>query len=311
MEICYTLWIACYGELCIRDIIFTTKLYCENLAMLTATGEIPNLLPEIVKRIALFLPVPEVCKCMQVCKLWKELLSSEQFSKMYVFNYFNLDVEDEPTGFLKTWSNPDYWFCYWTRRENVNQAWVFSDLPKRWKCGIVHLADYSLQTHHDLKYKDFCRAVYILTRIQRMAKELRLDCGAWGNEGAGLIEVCMFPWSKQTLPTSDDILSSFNFHPEMHKDPMVKNEITALKIDSEKESEDGIQRGHVRWNTLQTAYDADVKKACDFFGWLENIFTPMTRICIGCERMNPTPCFILAHLAPGWVGGILSSLVLT
>lgn len=135
--------------------------------------------------------------------------------------------------------------------------------------------------------------------------------GAWGNEGAGLIEVCMFPWSKQTLPTSDDILSSFNFHPEMHKDPMVKNEITALKIDSEKESEDGIQRGHVRWNTLQTAYDADVKKACDFFGWLENIFTPMTRICIGCERMNPTPCFILAHLAPGWVGGILSSLVLT
>ena len=94
-----------------------------------------------------------------------------------MFNHYNLDVEDEPTGFLKTWSNPESWFCYWARRETVNQAWVFSDLPKRWKCGIVHLADYSLETHAGLKYKDFCRALYILTRIQKMAKELRLDCG--------------------------------------------------------------------------------------------------------------------------------------
>lgn len=107
----------------------------------------------------------------------QELLSSEQFSKRYAFNHYNLDVEDEPTGFLKTWSNPDSWFCYWACRETANQAWVFSDLPKRWKCGIVHLADYSLETHAGLKYKDFCRAVYILTRIQKMAKELRLDCG--------------------------------------------------------------------------------------------------------------------------------------
>lgn len=108
---------------------------------------------------------------------FQEILSSEQFSKRYVFKHYNLDAEAEPTGFLKTWSNPEYWFCYWARRENVNQAWVFSDLPKRWKCGIVLLADYSLQTHDDLKYKDLCRAVYILTRIQRMAKELSLDCG--------------------------------------------------------------------------------------------------------------------------------------
>lgn len=136
--------------------------------------------------------------------------------------------------------------------------------------------------------------------------------GAWCNEGAGPIEVCLFPWSKEALPTPDDILTMFNFHPEMHKHPMVNNEIRTLKlVDSLEKSDDGIQRGHARWNTLGTSYDVDVKKACNFFGWLEKIFTPMTRICIGCEKMNPTPCFILAHLASGWVGGILSSLTLT
>ncbi|KAJ7340457.1 hypothetical protein OS493_003205 [Desmophyllum pertusum] len=90
------------------------------------------------------------------------------------------------------WSTPEYWFCYWARYDNADQAWVFSDLPKRWKCGIVHLADYALEADSELKYKDLCRAVYILSRIQRDAKEFGLDCGAWCNEGCGLIEVCLF-----------------------------------------------------------------------------------------------------------------------
>ena len=65
--------------------------------------------------------------------------------------------------------------------------------------------------------------------------------------------------SKEALPTPDDILSMFNFHPEMHKLPMVDNEITELEIDPSKESDDGIQRGYVRWNTLGTSYGVDIK----------------------------------------------------
>ena len=77
------------------------------------------------------------------------------------------------------WTDPNNWFCYWARYDNPEEAWVFSNPPKRWKCGIVHLADYALETHADLKYKDFCRAVYILSKIQKAAEpeELRLDCG--------------------------------------------------------------------------------------------------------------------------------------
>ena len=76
------------------------------------------------------------------------------------------------------WTDPNNWFCYWAHYDNP-EAWIFSNPPKRWKCGIVHLTDYALETHPDLKYKDFCRAVYILSRIQKVAEpeELRLDCG--------------------------------------------------------------------------------------------------------------------------------------
>jgi len=96
-----------------------------------------------------------------------------------VFSHYNLEVEEQPSGLLKMWTDPNNWFCYWARYDNPEEAWVFSNPPKRWKCGIVHLADYALETHDDLKYKDFCRAVYILSRIQKAAEpeELRLDCG--------------------------------------------------------------------------------------------------------------------------------------
>lgn len=108
----------------------------------------------------------------------QEQLSSEQFCKRYLFSHYNLEVEEQPSGHLRMWSEPNSWFCAWAQFSDAN-AWVFSDLPKRWKCGIVHLADYSLEADRDLKYKDLCRAVHILSRIQKAAtpEELRLDCG--------------------------------------------------------------------------------------------------------------------------------------
>ena len=115
----------------------------------------------------------------------------------------------------------------------------------------------------------------------------------------------MFPWTKDTLPTAEDVITRFRFNPEMHKDPMVEEEIAENSDDEDSES------GHVSWNTLGTSYDVDVKKAKTFFNWMQKIFSPMIRIGIGCDSMNPVPCFILAKIAPGWVGGVLTSLALT
>ena len=52
--------------------------------------------------------------------------------------------------------------------------------------------------------------------------------GMWGNESDGVIEVCLFPWSKDTLPTPKDIITMFHFHPELSNNPM---ESTTLSDD--------------------------------------------------------------------------------
>ena len=113
----------------------------------------------------------------------------------------------------------------------------------------------------------------------------------------------MFPWSKDTLPTAEDVITLFGFNSEMHSNPMVSEEI--VERDDEEEEDD-----HATWNTI-TSYCDDATKAHTFFNWLGKLFTPMIQIGIGCEAMNPVPCLILAKLAPGWVGGVLTSLVCT
>ena len=92
----------------------------------------------------------------------------------------------------------------------------------------------------------------------------------------------------------------------MHQDPMVETAVEKVHVYSWDWEYNGVEkRNFLRWNTLQT-YKADPKLACRFYEWLEKIFSSMVRVGIGCHSMNPFPCFMLTHVAPGWVGGILS-----
>ena len=105
----------------------------------------------------------------------------------------------------------------------------------------------------------------------------------------------MFPWSKDTLPTAKDVLALFRINPGMLEDTVVKED------DEEEDS-------NTSWNII-TSYSDDVTKAHTFFSWLGKLFSPVIQIGIGGDEMKPVPYFILAKLAPGWVGGVLTSLV--
>ena len=110
----------------------------------------------------------------------QEVISSESFYKAYTLSHYNFDNEEQPSGHLAAWQDPEEWFCYWDDSyadDKTADAYVFSDPPERWKCGIVHLAKYKLESDKDLRYKDFFRAVAILMRIQKAAEQLDLDCG--------------------------------------------------------------------------------------------------------------------------------------
>lgn len=268
-----------------------------------ATLAVPFIPNELIGKIVVFLPLKDVRSCMLVCKQWQELLSSQQFWKnYYALSHIDCSDEENPTGHLKSWQDPDCFYCYWDENEDKSNIYVFSEPPKRWKCGIIHLSNFTLQSCQDIKYKDFFYAVRILMRIQKAATELELDCGAFGNESDGVVEVCLFPWNKDSLPTAEDIIKLFHFNPKMCEDPLT---------DSEVPNEDGDDEDdEASWNTLRSFSD-DKEKAMIFFDWLKIVFIPFVRIVIGCDKMNPVPCFILAQLSPGWVGGVLTSLVLT
>ena len=106
----------------------------------------------------------------------QELLSSGLFWKNYVQKNFDISDEEFPTGHLQVWQDPDFAY-YWDDNEDKSNVYVFSQPPRRWKCGIVHPANFTIESHKDIKYKDFLRAVRILLRTQEAATELELDCG--------------------------------------------------------------------------------------------------------------------------------------
>ena len=126
----------------------------------------------------------------------------------------------------------------------------------------------------------------------------------FGNEGSGVVEVCLFPWSKDTLPTAKDIVALFHFHPELRKKTL---ENTSLSDEEDDCDEDE----GMSWNGLRSFIRDDKERAVNFFKWLKKIFTPFIYVGIGCDLMNPVVCFLLGHIAPGWVGGVLTSVVCT
>ena len=105
------------------------------------------------------------------------VISSERFFKSYVLRHYDFEDEEKPSGHLAEWQNPDDCFYNWDENADKSNLYVFSYPPKRWKCGIVHLAEYTLKSHKDLKFKDLFQAVLILMKIQKAADELHLECG--------------------------------------------------------------------------------------------------------------------------------------
>ena len=48
-----------------------------------------------------------------------------------------------------------------------------------------------------------------------------------------------------------------------------------------------------------------------FYEWLQPIMYPCVTAYAGEDKLNPVVVFLLTHLAPGWVGGALTSVIFT
>lgn len=64
----------------------------------------------------------------------QEVISSESFYKAYTLSHYNFDNEEQPSGHLAAWQDPEEWFCYWDDSyadDKTADAYVFSDPPER------------------------------------------------------------------------------------------------------------------------------------------------------------------------------------
>ena len=53
------------------------------------------------------------------------------------------------------------------------------------------------------------------------------------------------------------------------------------------------------------------KDSRTFYEWLQPIMCPSVTIYAGEDKLNPVVVFMLTHLAPGWVGGVLTAVIYT
>ena len=136
--------------------------------------------------------------------------------------------------------------------------------------------------------------------------------GKWGNESDGVVEVCLFPWSKDTLPTIEDIITLFNFHPKLSEKPMVDTSHKKHDDDDDDDNDDDVLMRKLSWNSLRSFIKDDKEKSVNSLNGLEKYsHLSFTLVRTRRDLMNPVTCFLLGHVAPGWVGGVLKSLVCT
>jgi hypothetical protein len=65
---------------------------------------------------------------------------------------------------------------------------------------------------------------------------------------------------------------------------------------------------------MRHLYEGDQWKYEDsrkFYEWLQSLIFPSVTIHTPENTVNPVAVFMLSHLTPGWVGGVLTAIILS
>ena len=147
----------------------------------------------------------------------------------------------------------------------------------------------------------------------------------------------LFPWHKEELPTPMELLDGvFHFHPAMYEyyasHPKQKGILEEQKlffhicIQPHKNYDDPL--GYECANEhhedeklclnyifgMRHLYEGDQLKYEDsrkFYEWLQSLMCPSVTIHTPENKFNPVAVFMLTHLTPGWVGGVLTAIDLS
>ena len=112
---------------------------------------------------------------------------------------------------------------------------------------------------------------------------------------------------QNTLPTIEDIITLFNFHPKLSEKPMVdtshKKHDDDDDDDNDDDDDDDVVMRKLSWNSLRSFIKDDKEKSVNFFKWLRKIFTPFIYIGTYSPWFNESSyLFLVGTCCPrlGW-----------
>lgn len=209
---------------------------------------------------------------------------------------FDDDNDEELTGILHELGSA--WFFGWGQGmvQPLSEGELFEEFPRRWKCGIIHPVGSDSRNRVD-DYKAMYEALYQLQKLQDEVYEREIVyTGSRENKGECPIDVILFPWDRDELPSQEEIMEIFHLNANLQLDVRVMRS----------------ERNFADENELEKVFKCrrQLPHESSFFEILPKVLEGYVQVSVDyrgrSQTFRPCPVFILTQLSPGWCGGVLT-----
>ncbi|CAB3985676.1 Hypothetical predicted protein [Paramuricea clavata] len=282
-------------------------------------------------------PVWSPYKKRNINKIEKTMLSEKCFWKMYVQKHFDLGIKSDLSneGPMAQWSGPVWtangkvepqsdgtWECLFSEdEEDDDDIYLIRPFPSMWNCRVFHPYGLDPFSGDVRSLQGFSRSLEILTYMRSEASRLGMHSESTWDEDHEICAV-IFPWDKQELPTTLELLNGvFHFHPEIY------NHYADLSPEGYSTLNENMLIFHIPQDVglihdcairpcLNSIFGVSAPKTDEpwrlrdsraFYEWLQPIMCPSFTAYVGDDVFSPMALYMLTQLAPGWVGGALTS----
>jgi hypothetical protein len=280
---------------------------------------------EVLDMIFIRLSFQDLARCMRVCKRFKSMLTKQSFSKNYLkANYSFVPVELdarklESFKYTNFDQSMNHWFCYWDGTyenpgSNDPSRYVFRPFPQVWDNGIVTPGGFDVFAEGaNYNYHSLNKAFHLLLSLRRKCDEFQITSAPYYSTVDSELDVCLFPWQGDKLPTPEEVLKIFYVHEKIIQSQSDSSELVGhadvLTIPPPEQDELEYDENITSLrNTFSSIIADNEEHQDDLFLWLQKFFQPSLMFCSGLDTIYPQLYFHLTLLSPGWVGGVFATI---
>ena len=280
---------------------------------------------EVLYMIFRRLSVPDLARCMRLCKRFQSMLTSQAFWKNYLNSHYSfvpvkLDGEKlETFEYTNLDQSINNWFCFWDDTcenpgANDPSRYVFRPLPQVWDNGVITPGGFELFAEGaNYDYYSFTKALHLLLALRQKCDEFHISSAPYYSTLDSVLDVCLFPWPGDKLPTPGNVHEIFHVHEKIislsDQSELVSHaEVLTCPPHNSESDEFNYDENIVSLRNTFSTVNKNEERENDLFRWLQKLFQPSLMFCSGKDTIYPQLYFHLTVLSPGWVGGIFTTI---